>query len=236
MSIKAVLFDLDGTLLPLDQRVFISAYYRGLVEHMIGFGYDPDKLLKTLYNGVGKMIDNDGSKTNEEVFWQNFEETYGEGARKEEEKFAEFYKTTYQDIKNVVGFSENSKKIIDLLKEKGIMRILATNPLFPKIATESRVKWAGLEPCDFALITTFENINYCKPNLDYYTEILSRFSLKPEECIMVGNDVSDDMVARKLKMKVFLLTDCLINDEGTPLSLFPHGNFADLEKFLLENI
>ena len=124
--------------------------------------------------------------------------------------------------------------IVGWLKEKGIRVVLATNPLFPSIATENRIRWAGLQPEDFEYFTTFENSHYCKPNLDYYQEILEKRSLKPEECLMVGNDVGEDMITEQLGMKTFLLTDCLINKENKDISQYPNGGFAELDAYLKE--
>ena len=110
----------------------------------------------------------------------------------------------------------------------GLRVALATNPIFPAVATESRIRWAGLEPEDFELYTTYENIGYCKPNPDYYREIAKRLGVQPEECLMVGNDVTEDMVAQSIGMQVFLLTDCLINKERKDISLYPRGSFLQL--------
>ena len=110
----------------------------------------------------------------------------------------------------------------------GLGTVLATNPIFPKVATESRIRWAGLQPEDFRLYTTYENASYCKPNPDYYREILDKLNLRPEECLMVGNDVAEDMVAETLGMKVFLLPACVINREGRDIDAYPHGDFDDL--------
>lgn len=110
-------------------------------------------------------------------------------------------------------------------KEKGLRVALATNPIFPAVATETRIRWAGLEPEDLELYTTYENIGYCKPNPDYYREIAKRLGVQPWECLMVGNDVTEDMVAEKAGMQVFLLTDCLINKERKDISLYPRGSF-----------
>lgn len=236
MSIKAVLFDLDGTLLPMDQNVFIKTYYKYLAAYFAALGYEPKKFLDTVYKGVYKMLDNDGSKTNEQAFWDTFIEVYGQKAKEDEEHFEKFYNTDFQKVAEVCGKNENAAKIIKWLKEQGIAVVLATNPLFPTISTYSRIRWAGLEPSDFALVTTYENTRYSKPKLEYYNDILSQLDLKPEECIMVGNDVSDDMVVRKLKMKCFLLTDCLINSDSISLSLFKYGSFDKLEEFLKQNI
>jgi FMN phosphatase YigB (HAD superfamily) len=121
------------------------------------------------------------------------------------------------------------------VKAKGLRVILATNPLFPRIATESRVRWAGLDKDDFDEITTFEDYTHCKPNLDYYKDILAKFNLDPEECLMVGNDVDEDMITTGLGMRVFLLTDDLINKSGADINQFPHGGFDDLKQFI-ENL
>ena len=112
--------------------------------------------------------------------------------------------------------------------------VLATNPLFPSIATESRMRWAGLAPDDFELYTTYENSSFCKPNPKYYEEILGKLGVSAEECLMVGNDVTEDMIAETLGMKVFLLTDCLINKENKDISAFVNGSFSELMEFLAE--
>ena len=49
---------------------------------------------------------------------------------------------------------------------------------------------------------------------------------------MVGNDVSEDMVASKVGMKVFLLTDNLVNKTNEDISVFPQGSFEDLLKYI----
>ena len=74
--------------------------------------------------------------------------------------------------------------------------------------------------------------HYCKPNLNYYKELLERLNLTPEECLMIGNDVDDDMIVEKLGMKVFLLTDCLINKSGADISVYPHGSYDALDSFI----
>ena len=114
----------------------------------------------------------------------------------------------------------------------GFDLILATNPIFPAIATQSRIRWAGMLPEDFRLVTTYENSHFCKPNPNYYRQILHNLNLQPEECLMVGNDVAEDMVARELGMKVFLLTDCLINRKNLPTDSYPQGSFEALMDYI----
>lgn len=230
--ITAILFDLDGTLLPMDQDIFLKAYFGGLVKAMAPHGYDPDLVVKSIWAGTGAMIKNDGTHTNEEVFWDSFCGFFGKDARSDEPVFQKFYETDFQKVSAVCGHDPRAKDTIREIKEMGYRTILATNPLFPPIATRSRVRWAGLQPEDFEYITTYDNSSFCKPNLRYYEEILSRQGLSPAECVMVGNDVGEDMIAESLGMKVFLLTDCLINKSGEAIDRFPQGSFPELLEFI----
>ena len=229
---KAGLFDLDGTLLPMDQDVFVNGYFGYLVKKMEPHGYEPRKLIRSIWGGTEAMVKNDGNVTNEEAFWQYFVSVYGENARRDIVLFEEFYAADFQKARKFCGFTPKAAETVAMVRTLGAIPVLATNPLFPQIATQSRIRWAGLSPEDFALYTTYENINWCKPNLDYYREILRRIDLSPEECVMVGNDVSEDMAAGELGMKVFLVTDCLINRRNEDVGQWPHGDFDDLQRFL----
>lgn len=230
--IKTILFDLDGTLLPMDQDEFLQDYFGRLVKKMIPHGYAPKRLTKSIWACTEAMVQNDGKVTNEEIFWERFSEIYGGDVRKDEPAFLEFYQNDFQEVRNSCGFDPRSSETIQELKNQGYRLILATNPLFPAIATHSRIQWAGLEPEDFEWITTYENASCCKPNPDYYREILDKLNLQPEECLMVGNDVEEDMIAELLGMQVFLLTDCLINKHQKNIDGFPHGSFPELLQFV----
>ena len=235
MNIKAVLFDLDGTLLQMDQEKFVKTYFKYLAKHLAPRGYEPDKLLKVFWAGVSAMVANDGSVTNEEAFWKVFVESYGESSIEDKPFIDDFYKNEFNKVQEVCGFYKEAKEVITLVKEKGKMVILATNPLFPQAATQNRIRWAGLEEEDFAEYTTYEKCHYCKPNPKYYLELLEKHGLKPEETIMVGNDVEEDMIpTERLGMKGFLLTNCLIHKNEDDISNYHQGDFADLIEYLQE--
>jgi len=229
-----VLFDLDGTLLPMDQDKFIQSYLGRMANKLAPHGYNPDLLVKGIWKGTGAMVQNDGAKTNEEVFWNVFNAVMGRDCRSEEPLFLDYYRNEFQQVAQDCGFNSQASDVIAEIHQMGFRTVLATNPLFPAIATQSRVKWAGLNIDDFELITTYENSRFCKPNLEYYREILAKLNLAPENCIMVGNDVSEDMVARELGMDVFLLTDNIINKKNIDIGQYPHGSFPELLKFIQE--
>ena len=74
MNIKMVLFDLDGTLLPMDQDAFTEGYFRLLAQKMEPHGYDAKQLVNAIWAGTAAMVKNDGSRSNEEAFWEKFAE------------------------------------------------------------------------------------------------------------------------------------------------------------------
>lgn len=233
---KTVLFDLDGTLLPMDQDEFIKAYFGGLATKLVPYGYEPDKLIQGIWAGTKAMIMNDGTMTNEERFWMAFSSLYAEDVRKDEPLFDDFYHNEFQFVSFSCGHAPQASQIIEWLKEQGCRCVLATNPIFPAIATGSRMQWAGLKAEDFDLVTTYENSGFCKPNPAYYREILTKIGEVPENCIMVGNDVTEDMVAQEMGMQVFLLTDCMVNKDHKDISQYPHGSFDALREFLERSI
>lgn len=232
MKYRAILFDLDGTLLPLDQDHFIEVYFGRLAAWMTRRGYEPKEYINAVTKSTGAMMKNDGSRTNEEAFWEAYTAILGEDARGDEPILEEFYRTDFGKVQDVTGRDPVAIETVHRLKELGVPVILATNPVFPPIATESRLRWAGFEPEDFNFISTYSNIGWCKPSAGYYMDIMNRLGLVPEDCLMVGNDVDDDMSSAELGFDVFLLTDNLLNRHGVDVSGYPQGGFADLQKFL----
>ncbi len=234
MGIKAVLFDLDGTLLPMNQDNFIKKYFSEISAFLCeNSGYEPKKFIESMWYGIRAMILNDGSKSNEKAFWDVFSNIYGEEKIKGDLKvFERFYNEKFINTKTECGYTDKSKKLIDWLKSKGIKTALATNPMFPSVATRARMSWVNLYPSDFELFTTYEMIGYSKPNPKYYLEIAQRIGVDPKDCLMVGNDVSDDMSATLAGMDVFLLTDCLINTKGLDIEPYPKGSFEELYGYI----
>jgi len=232
--IHTVLFDLDGTLLPMDQDVFIDAYFKGISTAAAPRGYDPKALVEAVWTGTMAMIKNDGSCSNEEAFWRTFAGIYGQEALKDKVIFDRYYETDFHKVSEVCGFNPQAAGTVHALKEMGIRLVLATNPIFPAVATRERIRWAGLDEKDFEFYTTYENCRYTKPNPQYYKDILDRLGIEAQGCLMVGNDATEDTAAAKLGIDVFLLTDCLIN-KGVDISSYPQGSFDALMAYIEKN-
>ena len=226
---KTILFDLDGTLHGMDLDRFAKAYFTSLIADFARHGFSPDGAKIALDEAFHGMMANRGERTNEQLFIDCFTAHCGEEYRKRSEAIAaEYYATAFDSLAPLCTPFREARAILDRVHALGIPAVLATNPIFPRAATLRRIAWAGLVPEDFTLITTYEEFSHTKPNLDYYRTILARIGAAPEECMMVGNDAIEDMAAAELGMRVFLLTEDLLNRKGLDISVYPHGGFAEL--------
>ena len=210
-EIKAVLFDLDGTLLPMEQSSFAKEYFKGIAAHMAPHGIAPQQMIGFTLTGTAAMVHNDGSQTNEKVFWKTFFEALGEEKEGFLEIAEEFYYNGFKALKEQTSENPLSVEAVKAAHSNGRKVVLATNPVFPMAAQLERISWLGLSEKDFDLVTSFENSHYCKPNPDYYREICEKIGVAPENCLMIGNDEREDMkAASEAGFNCFLVTDCRI--------------------------
>lgn len=235
---KVILFDLDGTLLPMDQDKFTKAYFYALLKKLAELGLPSQSeeertaLAKAVWSGTYAMMNNDGSCTNEERFFLDFSTVLNIDISHLKPQLDGFYKDEFNEVSVVCDKNPLVPKIISDLKGRGYRLAVATNPLFPLRANEARLSWAGLSLSDFEYCTCYENSRYCKPKLEYYRKILDILGVSAADCLMVGNDVREDMAVKELGMDVFLITDYILNVENRDIDEFPHGSWADFEEYI----
>mgnify|MGYP006072251359 CR=1 FL=1 len=234
MSIKHILFDLDGTLLPMDQDEFVKFYMPLLAKSYIeaGVQVDPKEFIGAVWKGYEAMVKNDGSRTNREAFWSYTEELMPISPEESEKLALRFYDGDFNQAARATSPSPFSDQIVKTARRRGLHTYLATNPVFPRCATMNRIRWAGVDAEDFELITTYEDQRYCKPNVEYFRTILEELKLDPAECLMVGNDVEEDLAIRELGVKTYLVTDTMENKKHLPIHTDYMGSLEDLLEFI----
>lgn len=232
MKLEAILFDLDGTLLPMNNDEFTKGYLALLAKTVSPLGYTADTMIPAMWRGVSAMIKNDGSEKNSDVFWRVFGKHLQKDAARDIPRFDAFYDNEFHKAVAFTQPTSSAPRAVALAKQKAERVILATNPFFPRAAVRSRLRWAGLLEEDFDLITDYDNSRFCKPNPAYYHEILSRWSLSPDRCLMIGNNADEDIAAAQAAgLSTFLLTDCLIAS-GDTLPDTESGSFDELLRYL----
>lgn len=231
-NITTVLFDLDGTLLPMETKTFTDAYFKLLAQKAAPYGYEPKALIGAVWEGTKAMVKNDGTEKNDQRFWRTFAGELGEDILKLRPVFDSFYQEEFHGAKSATRENPWAKQAVEGLKARGYTVILATNPLFPLVGQATRLSWLGLSPGDFALVTSYESCSYCKPNPAYFAQVLEQAGKRPEECLMVGNDVREDVLAAKAAgLSAYLVTDCIENEEATDITKIERGSFREFLNF-----
>ena len=202
-SIRAILFDLDGTLLDADMNVFLPRYFELLassVDHLI----PTDRFVPCLMQASDAMVANDGRGTNVEVFAEAFYPCVGRERADLEPVFLDFYANQFPKLRRYTRRKPEARLVVEAALERGYDVVIATNPLFPAVAIQQRLEWAGVADLPFDRVTTYENSSATKPSLLYYQEICAAIQRPARACLMVG-DEDMDMVAARLGCMTFLV-------------------------------
>ncbi len=230
---KLIMTDLDCTLLPMDQELYIKRYFAEIAKLFTEHGYDGKTLAKATMQASYMMLKNNGSMTNAQAFEIGFRAIMGEDAQKAIDIFDDVYGERYNSIKDTSSVNPFAKDIVALMREKGEYIVVATQPMFPKKAVQKRLSWTNLSDDMFDYVTVYDESTYCKPNPLYYKEIMDKFSATPENTVMIGNDVNEDiMPCKELGVDTFLVMDGLINTHNHDITDIKKGDYLDLLAYL----
>lgn len=231
---KALLLDLDDTLLHNSMGDFLPRYF-GALSHAVSHVVEREPFLKALQFATQKVIrDNDPTHTNETVFWSHFSSLIPIPRDEMMPILNRFYDEIFPTLDADTHPMEGASELVLAARNAGWLVVVATNPIFPEIANRHRMAWAGLDPADFDLITSYENMHSTKPHASYYAEIAEHLGVEPRDCVMAGNHLSNDIVgASQAGMRTFWVTDYSIADaDVTPDG---QGTLSELRTWLFSS-
>jgi FMN phosphatase YigB (HAD superfamily) len=229
--ITTLLLDLDDTLLGNSDEIFIPTYFEKLSRHLSAV-VPKERMLTHLIAGTSAMLENEDPAFHlKEVFDRVFYPGIQLSAEQILPLSEEFYATEFPKLAPLTKRIPISKDLVEYAISNDLEVVIATNPLYPRTATEQRLDWAGLsvDQYEFAIVTTYENSHFAKPHLEYYAEILAKLGRNPHDAVMIGNDLSDDIEpARTLGIASFHISD-------EPSINAPSGSISDALDWLKRN-
>ncbi|MGA2157987.1 MAG: HAD family hydrolase [Dehalococcoidia bacterium] len=225
--LKAVLFDIDNTLILYDEARFLQSYFPMVAARFKDI-IPSDRFADKLMQATLVMHQNDGSMTNRERFMGAF--CQGTDWRWDDiwSRFENFYLEDWDKLKDEVKIPDHTSDVFRTIGLRGLKIVIATNPIFPHIAQMKKLEWAGLGDIDAALVTDIDNMSFCKPQLGYFRQICREIDENPEDCLMVGDDPANDMVSARIGMKTYMAVDSLSYVES-PLEVSKHVIGSDTE-------
>ncbi|RLC89866.1 MAG: HAD family hydrolase [Chloroflexi bacterium] len=237
--LKAILFDLDDTLLGNPMESFMPAYFQGIssyAAHLI----PPERLLPELMRSSRVMMSNDGSgPTNEEVFAAAFYPALGYERAELEPVFERFYADEFPKLQSLTQRRPEARDLVEWAFERGLQVVIATNPLFPRTAIEQRLDWAGVPVTefDYDLVTTYEYLHATKDHPAYYREVLAHLGRQPDECLMVGDNWEWDVATpASLGIPAYWIAELDEEPPADDVSPVGQGMLADLWEWIRAGI
>jgi len=215
--LHAVLFDLDNTLILFDENQFFGRYLQTISRAFRDL-MPPEVFQKKLMTATRALVENNGKITNLNYFMNVFSAGYEDKREALWQRFRDFYATEFDQFQALVTVPDGVHDLFKQLRQMPLKMVVASHPLFPANIQRKRVEWAGLGEVNFALITDIENMTFCKPRLEYYREICDKINERPEDCLMVGNDPVNDIVAGKIGMKTYLVENPAEADNNLAVS------------------
>lgn len=225
-----LLLDLDDTLLETNLNSFMPAYFQAFADHICGH-VPSDKFLRALIGGVSQMNDNeDPRRTLQEVFASYFYPELGIPQIELTDVIEEFYDKVFPSLSRHTKPKPEAVEFVAWAASRGFHIAIATDPLFPCKVTHERIRWAGFDPEQFELFSTMEHFHFTKAHPAYYAEVLGRLGWRDGSVLMVGNDVTRDILpANRLGLQTFLIETESTSSPGIEAG---RGTFADLRGWL----
>jgi FMN phosphatase YigB (HAD superfamily) len=232
-KVEALLLDLDGTLLDIEVSFFLDTMVESMIDHFQEF-VSSDVFRDGLIGGIDEIMADPRpeGETNEEGFYRVFQRITGLKPKMAGEKFSSYYHQVFPRFENFGSQVQGASDLIDMAACKGYRLALATNPIFPRASVVERMRWGNLSPDQFDVITDMETTRSCKPQKEYFEDLSAALSVPPEKCLMVGNDVEQDLAASQVGMKTYLV-DRKIIQRGSG-RVFPdwRGDLGELGRLL----
>ena len=204
--LKAILFDLDNTLILFNEARFYQGYFRQ-IEKLFTDIMPADQFVERLVGATRALVQNNGEMTYAEYFITAFAQDHKDRRGELWNRFLYFYETEYDNLDANFTLPDHLYETMDEIVQTGLKMVLASNPIFPFDVQMKRLAWAKLDHLPFDLVTHIENMSFCKPRIEYYLEISQKIGEPPETCMMVGNDPVNDMVAAHTGMKTYWSDD-----------------------------
>ena len=209
--LDAVFLDLDNTLVLYDEIEYYHDYFERIHSSFADL-FELDEFKDRLVSGTLALGRSQGEKSNREQFMAVF--ARGNLDKREDlwQRFMDFYANGYNAMEVNVAVPAGLHAGLQRLRQTGLKLVIASNPIFPFLAQQVRMRWAGLQPAWFDLFTSIDNMRYVKPRRAYFLQACELIGAAPENCLMVGNDPVNDMAASRAGLRTYRTTDAEVVD------------------------
>jgi FMN phosphatase YigB (HAD superfamily) len=230
---SVLMIDLDGTLLDIEVAFFLGPMVQamhGCFEELVS----RDTFTEGLFRGIEEIMakPRPEGETNQDGFTSTFSALTGVSPEEVVRRFDRFYSDVFPTLNGHARPRDGAGWFVRKASERGYRLVLATNPIFPTTAVIERLGWAGVDPGMFDFIPGLETMGSCKPQVEYFFDLADRAGVSPTTCLMIGNDVQQDLPASETGMDTFLVEGHLVDRGTTHREPCARGSLKELGEML----
>ncbi len=178
-KIRCIIFDMDGTLTRTNQLIYDS--FNHVAEKYINKRLAPTEIVALFGPPEKEAVEN------------MIGSSHIDDAMKE---YYSFYREKHNELASLYP---GIKQLLEFVKKRGLLVCLFTGK-------GSRTTQISLEKFGigqyFDMVVTGDDVEHFKPSGDGINRIMKRFSLRPEEVLMVGDSVADIKASRESGVRV----------------------------------
>lgn len=220
---RALLLDLDGTLLDLDGDEFLEAYAQVVADWMAPL-MPPARFTEALWSAaIPLMVNEHPGVPNRVALWNGLAQALDVPADRLEQTFLDGL--AHHDLTSILPGghpSPGAHRLIAAARKRRLKVAVATMPIYPRIVVDERLRRARLDRVDWDAVATYD-MHAVKPHPSYWRELADDLATEPDECLVVGDDYFRDMSARRTGMQTFYVGPAMPG-----LDTGPHGSLEEL--------
>ena len=205
MEIKAIGFDIGGTLVNYNKPLNWSASYKDAIKYMcekndIDFTEERFEYAKSVLEKYNTRVNPREKEVSSDVIFGEIFEKWNE----DRNKLKQSKKSFYEFFQRAAFLYEDVKILLDYCKENNIKCSVYTDVAY---GMDDEYSLKDIEEIrDYIdLKLTSANVGYRKPNKKGFEIMLEKFNCKPEEMLYIGDEQKDIVGPQSIGMKAVLI-------------------------------
>jgi len=205
MKIKAIGFDIGGTLVNYNKPLNWSASYKDAIKFMceknnLEFTEERFEKAKTVLEKYNTRVNPREKEVTSDIIFGEIFEKWNEDTK----KIQQSKKSFYEFFQREASLYDDAKELLDYCKENNIKCCVYTDVAY---GMDDEFSLKDIEEIKdyIELKLTSENVGYRKPNKKGFKTMLEKFNCKPEEMIYVGDEQKDIIGPQSVGMKAILI-------------------------------
>ena len=190
--IKAVLLDLDSSVLDDPDHQFAATFRRAFaqrLEEQTGAKSADGIFQRAIQKLNGRR---DIVLSNDEVMTSSIAADVNASVS----DIQPLYQSSYEQTRGDASAAPDARQLVEALLDQGLAVAIVANPIYREAVVVQRLQWAGLGDfiASFAFLCASEYMHFAKADPAFYAELIARIGIEPDEALLVCDNRQNDVL------------------------------------------